>query len=55
MLLNFNARNHAIGLISIWGCTGSDILDNSRKWLIGVVDRADKADKGPYRLRLGPK
>ena len=54
-LLNFDARNRAIGPISIWGCTGSDILDGGREWLIGIVDRVDKVDKGPYRLRLGPK
>ena len=54
-LPNFNARNRAIGPISMRGYTGSDMLDNGRGWLIGVIDKVDKADKGPYRLRLGPK
>ena len=54
-LLNFDARNRAIGPISMRGCTGSDMLDGGRGWLIGVVDGVDGADGGPCRLRLGPK
>ena len=55
MLLNFDAWNRAIWLISIQGCAGSDMLDSSRGWLIGVVDKVDRTDKGPCRLRLGTK
>ena len=51
-LLNFDTRNRAIWPISIRGCAGSDILDGGRGWLI---DRVDKADRVPYRLRPGPK
>ena len=51
-LPNFDAQNHAIGPISIWGCTSSDMLDDSRGWLI---DRVDKVDRVPCRLCLGPK
>ena len=54
-LLNFNAQNRAIWLISMRGYAGSDMLDGGRRWLIEVVDRADGADGGPCRLRLGPK
>ena len=54
-LSNFDAQNRAIGPISMRGCTGSDMLDSGREWLIGVVDGADRADGGPCRLRLGPK
>ena len=54
-LPNFDAQNHTIGPISMRGCTGSEMLDDSRGWLIGIVDEADRADRGPYRLRPGPK
>ena len=49
-LPNFDARNRAIGPISMRECTGSDMLDRVEGWLIGVVDGAD----GPCRLRPGP-
>ena len=51
-LPNFDARNRAIGPISMRGCTGSDMLDGGRGWLI---DRADGADRVPCRLRPRPR
>ena len=30
------------------------MLDSNRGQLIEVVDRVDRVDRGPYRLRLGP-
>ena len=54
-LPNFDARNRAIGPISMRGYTGSDMLDGGREWLIGIVDGVDGVDRVPYRLRPGPK
>ena len=33
-LPNFDARNRTIGPISMRGCTGSDMLDGGREWLM---------------------
>ena len=46
-LLNFDAWNRAIGLIS----TRGQRWQRHTRWWIGVVDRVDRK---PYRLRLGP-